>query len=333
VSEGVSTDPSSRQQHTATTPVLAQPLSRRIALANLVAQVGIVVTGGLVRLTGSGLGCPTWPQCIPGSYTPVVHQAQGYHKDIEFGNRLLTFVLIALVVAVVIVARRESARRGGDRRLVLLGWVPAIGVLAQIVIGGVTVLLALNPISVSLHFLPSILLIAGSTAFLLALGEPVAWAQRPRREVELLADGMAIVVGLVLIMGTIVTGSGPHSGDAQHASRLGFDPRTVSWIHADLVWLFIGLVIALVFALRIVDAPRRVWQRVHWVAIIAVLQGLVGYIQYATGLPIWLVALHMLGSACLAVAVTATWLAVHDGRSAPAGSSLASDARSAATTG
>lgn len=298
--------------------VPALPVSRRIALANLAAQVGIIVTGGLVRLTGSGLGCPTWPQCVPGSYTPVAHQEQGYHKYIEFGNRLLTFVLLALVVACIVVARRESARRGGDRRLVVLGLIPAIGVLAQIVIGGVTVLLDLHPISVSLHFLPSILIVAFSTAFLLALGEPVVWARRPRREVEWLASGMLAVGFLVLAMGTVVTGSGPHSGDTEKASRLGFDPRTVSWIHADLVWLFLGLVIALLFALRLVDAPKRAWQRVHWVAIISVLQGFIGYLQYATGLPIWTVTLHMLGSGLLTIAVTATWLAVREGRTAPA---------------
>lgn len=285
---------------------------RRILLANLVAQIGIVVTGGLVRLTGSGLGCPTWPQCVPGSYTPTVTQPQGWHKQVEFGNRLLTFVLVIVAVAVFAVALQLASRFPQHRRRVLwFGALPFLGIVAQAVLGGITVLTNLSPPTVAAHFLLSMVLVAASTWMVLRL-TPEALARREadataapvRREIRVLVRAIAVLAGVVLVLGTVVTGSGPHSGDAEKPARTGLDPATMSWIHADAVWLFVGLVVALLVALRLVDAAPALRRRANGLLHVTLLQGVIGYVQYATGLPILAVALHMLGASLLVVAVT-----------------------------
>jgi heme a synthase len=273
-----------------------------VLLVNLVAQVAIVVTGGVVRLTGSGLGCPTWPECVPGSYVPVVRQAQGWHKNVEFGNRMLTFVVGAAAVAVVVAVTAWVLRTAAPRRLLAFAAVPILGVVAQAVVGGITVLTDLAPAAVAAHFLVSMALVAASTVLLLGLTRP-APAASARAEVRWLAAALAAVAAVVLVLGTVVTGSGPHSGDAERPSRFGFDPRSVSWLHADAVWLFLGLVLALVVVLRLVDAApsARRWARA--LLVVTLLQGGIGYTQYLTGLPAALVAAHMLGASLLTVAV------------------------------
>ena len=286
---------------------------RRVLLANVVAQVGIIVTGGVVRLSGSGLGCPTWPQCVPGSYTPVLNQAQGFHKYIEFGNRMLTYVVTLAALAAFVAVRRHvqaRSRRTGehDRRLVRLGAVPFLGIPAQAVIGGVSVLTDLNPWVVSLHFLCSAALVAVSTWLLFAVRPNGPSGVRP--ELRWLVLGVAAVAGVVVVLGTVVTGSGPHSGDADASHRFGFDVRSVSWLHADAVWLFVGLVLALVLALRLADGPAPAQRRVLQLLVITLGQGLIGYVQYFTGVPAVLVAAHMLGASVLIVSVTATAFAV-----------------------
>lgn len=285
----------------------AQPWLRRILLANLVAQSTIVLTGGLVRLTGSGLGCTTWPQCVPGSYTPVEHQAEGWHAYVEFINRLATGILIALAVAVFVVMRRYLQQTGTRSRLLFwLSLAPLIGVLAQSIIGGITVLATLSPILVALHFLPSMALVSAAMALVMLTRPATAEPQPKQREIRWLTYALAASAAAVIVLGTVVTGSGPHSGDTL-ADRARFDlnPSTVSWLHADSVWLFIGLTVALAVALRLVPAPRRArTSTIHLLAVIA-LQGLLGYTQYATGLPISMVAVHMLGTAVIAAGVTA----------------------------
>ena len=271
-----------------------------VLVVNLVAQVLIVVTGGVVRLTGSGLGCPTWPQCVPGSYTPVVQQAQGWHKDVEFGNRMLTFAVGVAAVAVVVCVTAWVLRTGAPRRLLAFAAVPILGVVLQAVVGGITVLTDLAPAAVAAHFLVSMVLVSASTVLLLALTRP-APAGSDRVEARALAAALAVVAAVVLTLGTLVTGSGPHSGDAEKPSRFGFDPRSVAWVHADAVWLFVGLVLASILVLRLVDAaPRaRTWAR--WLLVVTLLQGAIGYVQYFTGLPEVLVGLHMLGASLLVV--------------------------------
>lgn len=275
-------------------------------VANVVAQVGIVITGGLVRLTGSGLGCPTWPQCAPGSYTPSVEQAEGYHKYIEFGNRLLTFVLTVIAIACVYAAVKHLRRR----HLTVAAWLVLGGVALQAGIGGITVLTSLHPITVSVHFLVSAALIAAASYLWFARHEPRA----PRfllvpPVVGRLAWVTAAVGALVLTLGTVVTGSGPHSGDAAAPARYGLDPRQVSWLHADAVMLFIGLVIGMWVAVHLVsrrgpavdrDVPGA-WRDVF---LVTMAQGLVGYVQYFSGLPEVLVLAHMAGASALVVVLT-----------------------------
>lgn len=282
----------------------------RILLLNLVVEVLIVVTGGLVRLTGSGLGCPTWPQCVPGSYTPVPHQEEGFHRYIEFGNRTLTSVVgIAALLAIVAVWRWADRRRD----LLVPGFVVLGGVAFQAVLGGITVLTGLSPVTVAAHFLVSMVLVTAAALLFFRAQEPAGpRALTVHPLVERLGWVTCGVAAVVLALGTVVTGSGPHSGDADEPARLGFDPRTVSWLHADAVMLFVGLVVATWVAARLTGTssrPGRAWAGVFAVTVV---QGLVGYTQYFTGLPWAVVVVHMLLATLLVVALTR---AVHSQRS------------------
>ncbi len=291
---------------------------RGIFIANLVAQIGIVVTGGIVRLTGSGLGCPTWPQCAEGSYIPTSRQAESWHKYVEFGNRLLTFVLAALALAAIVGAyawwRRTRAATGSARTPVLaLAAIPIVGTVVQAVLGGVTVLTGLNPWAVSAHFLVSMAIIAGCVVLVVRSGEP---GDRPvttvvRREVLLLTYALVAVTALVVVLGVIVTGSGPHSGDADTEARFGVDPRTMAWLHADSVLLFLGLTVGLLVALRVTHAPARAMRFTIVLLAVSLLQGLVGYAQYFTGLPWLLVAVHMLGASLVWMLAIFVLLSMH----------------------
>jgi len=286
------------------------PAVRGIFIANLVAQVGILVTGAVVRLTGSGLGCPTWPECVDGSYIPTARQPEAWHKYIEFGNRMLTFVLVALAVAAVVAAlydrrARRQANLPARRAILLLALIPILGTVAQAILGGVTVLTGLHPVTVSAHFLLSMAIVAGNVALVVRSGDPGDRPVTPLvpRAVQSLAWALVIVSGLVVVLGVLVTGSGPHSGDANSENRFFFDPRTISWLHADVVLLFFGLTIGLLVALSVVQAPQRARRRTWLLLIIAIAQGALGYVQYFTGLPGALVAIHVLGSGLVWVAV------------------------------
>jgi heme a synthase len=268
----------------------------RVALANLVANGAIVVTGGAVRVTGSGLGCPTWPRCTEESF--VVTPELAAHGVIEFGNRLLTFVLTAIAIATLVVVFR-SVRRD-LRALAVLGF---LGIPAQALLGGVTVLTGLNPWTVAAHFLVSSGLVAVATLLWLRSREPGVGRPLLRRPFPLLVTGIAAVTAAVLVLGTVVTGSGPHSGDPA-AGRTGLDPELVSQLHADVVFLLLGLTIALLVALHATDSPDRVRRAARDLLIVQLAQGLVGYVQYFTDLPVVLVLVHMLG-AVLITACTA----------------------------
>ncbi|MGY1652214.1 COX15/CtaA family protein [Geodermatophilus sp. SYSU D01119] len=266
----------------------------RLALANVVANGAIVVTGGVVRLTGSGLGCPTWPRCTEESFVTTPEMAG--HGLIEFGNRLLTFALTAVAIATLVAVWR-SARRD-LRPLAVLTF---LGIPLQAAIGGVTVLTGLNPWTVAVHFLVSIVLVALSTVLWLRSREPGVGQPLVRRPLAPLVGGIAAVTGAVLVLGTLVTGSGPHSGDVDEddvptGDRMGFDPETVSQVHADAVFLLVGLTIALLVALHATDAPGRVRRAARDLLVVQLLQGVVGFVQYFTHLPVVLVLLHMLGA-------------------------------------
>ena len=256
-------------------------------------QIAIVVTGGAVRLTGSGLGCPTWPECTPGSYTPVPHQAEGQlHAWIEFGNRLLTFVLLLCALIAVVIAIRVSKNAIMKNRVRFLAALQVLGIFGQGALGGITVLTDLNPIPVAGHFLLSMFLISGA----ISLRYEIVGIVKQKAD-GIVATLMPILIWLtllVLIAGTIVTGSGPHAGD-ENAKRFGFDTRVVSWMHADLVIALIVLTLVLWLITRV--SQNKVIHRYLSIFLsISFSQGLIGYIQYFTGLPELIVAAHLLGA-------------------------------------
>ncbi|MCG7285925.1 COX15/CtaA family protein [Cellulomonas sp. ACRRI] len=275
-------------------------LTHPVLVANLVAQIGIVVTGGAVRLTGSGLGCSTWPQCEPGQFTAAFHPETTYHQYVEFGNRTLTGVLGVIAVAVALLVWFDRDRSAAYR---WLGFAPLAGVVAQALIGGVVVLLHLHPAWVSLHFLVSMALVAASTLLVHRSREgdgpriPVVgpWSRR-------LAPVLAVLVAVVLTLGVITTGAGPHSGDEEVGYRIAVDPYLMARVHAASVWLFVAVLAALLWLNR--RGPRLLRRR-GWVMVgLVALQGVIGYVQVATDLPILLVLLHMLGAALLAAGTT-----------------------------
>jgi heme a synthase len=284
-------------------PVLPSAFSpatvSRVALLNAVANGLIVVTGGVVRLTGSGLGCPTWPKCSSDSL--VATRALAIHGVIEFGNRTLNVLLTAAALAVVVAVFRSTRRD-------LRPWavVSLLGIPAQAVLGGITVLTELNPWVVACHFLLSSVLVAVATTLWLRSREPGVGHALLNRPFVLLAGGVAAAVAAVLVVGTVVTGSGPHAGDA-HAKRTGLDPEQVAQLHADLVFLLVGLTVALLVALYATDAPGRVRRAVRDLLIVELAQGAIGFVQYFTKLPIVLVLVHMAG-AVLITAYTARLL-------------------------
>ena len=269
-------------------------LRRFLYGALLTLQAGLVLTGGAVRITGSGLGCPTWPECTPGSYTPVPHQAEGQlHAWIEFGNRLLTFALVAVSLAVLI---HVLYKRRRDLRSLAIGQL--LGILGQGVLGGITVLTDLHPLPVAGHLLLSIILIAGAAS----LYSRREYSARSRTDLDKLTKRISLLhIGLtfvVIILGTIVTGSGPHAGD-EKAQRFGFDIRVVAWLHADAVIALLGLTAAFFILVR---SDKELVRRIAVFTTISLAQGAIGYIQYFTGIPEILVAAHLLGA-------TLVWIA------------------------
>jgi cytochrome c oxidase assembly protein subunit 15 len=266
-----------------------------LAWANLVANIGIVVTGGAVRLTGSGLGCPTWPRCSEDSYVP--HGELGMHGAIEFGNRMLTFAVGAIALAAFL-----AAWRSGDRRARLLALLIGLYVPTQAVIGGITVLTDLNPWVVAFHFLSSMVII-GLCVMLLdhLIAAPRDAAGSRTQALAWMTFGVGWVV---LYLGTVVTGSGPHSGDL-HSKRTGLDPQVMSHVHAWSVYLFVALtLVVLVLAIRAGNRPLR--NAATTLLALEVAQGAIGFTQYYLGLPELLVLLHMLGAALTAAAIA--WL-------------------------
>ena len=286
-------------------PATVNTTVHRLAIASLASQIGIIVTGGAVRLTKSGLGCSQWPNCVPGSMTPVAEM--GIHGLIEFGNRLLTFILAAIAVAMIVsIWRMRTTHRTIYRlSIALLAVIPA-----QAVIGGITVWSNLNPWVVSLHFLVSAALVMAATLLVnrtgalrrgeSSLGRPAGSTQR------FLAWTIFATSALALVLGTIVTGTGPHAGDAD-APRHMFDPYIVTRIHVVPVYLLVAAnVVALVLAFRrATDANLR--NPLLLMAGVVLLQGVIGYVQHFTGLPILLVLAHMLGASLLAAAAANVW--------------------------
>ena len=268
----------------------------------LVFQTGIVLTGATVRITGSGLGCPTWPECTYGSYVPVAGQAEGaFHAWIEFGNRLLTFLLLFAAVAVVIYAIRKARRD-----LLWRALLQVLGIFGQGVIGGITVLTDLNPLAVASHFILSIFLIAGAVSIVARGRTPLISIRPTELKVKVLARAQVLLTFVVIVIGTLVTGSGPHAGDLD-APRLNLDERAISWLHADAVIALLGVSLALLVLSEISPETKR---RVKLFFAVTLVQGLIGYLQYVLGLPELLVIVHVLGSTLVWIASWRIWLSI-----------------------
>ncbi|WMX47653.1 COX15/CtaA family protein [Streptomyces roseicoloratus] len=272
---------------------------RRAALSAVVMSVLIIVTGGAVRLTGSGLGCDTWPKCTEDSL--IVTPEQGYRGYIEFGNRMLTYVLSAAVGWAIIAARSVKPRRRGLSRL---AWTQFWIVMSNAVIGGITVWMGLNPWTVAGHFLAanSLLTVAVVTWHRAGEGDT---APKPRvpRPVRRLSWAIVLTSGLLIVLGTTVTGSGKHAGDSSDVPRMPWDWTNAAHAHAIAAWVVCALALAMWLVLRVVDAPDDTRARARDLLIVLVLQGGIGYVQYFTGVPEFLVAAHMLGSSLMWIAV------------------------------
>ena len=263
--------------------------ARRVSLANLIAQSLIILTGAIVRLTGSGLGCPTWPNCAPGSLIPVAEQVEGFHKYIEFGNRLLTFAVLAISIALFVVALMRK-----KRQIILWASLPLIGTLLQAVLGGITVLTGLNPFTVMAHFILSIILVAISVKIFAYFSEKTYQYKLPKI-VDIYLQILTLIGFIVIVLGTITTGSGPHSGD-EIAARFNLDMREVAWLHADSVLLFVGLVIGLQVITRLDKDLFYLQTNAKILLAICVIQGFIGYVQWFSSVPWILVSVHVAGA-------------------------------------
>jgi cytochrome c oxidase assembly protein subunit 15 len=273
---------------------------RLLALLGVIANTGIIVSGGAVRLTKSGLGCPTWPKCTGDSLVPTsTPHHSPVNMAIEFGNRTLSFLVLAVGVAVFVAALRLAPRR---RDLLRLAALQPLGVVAQAVMGGITVLTDLHPATVAAHYMLSVALLFAAVSLYARAAE----GDRPGRplvDVRLrrLAFTLMGVVVALLAAGTVVTGTGPHAGDAK-APRFGFEIAQVTKVHSGLAWVTVLLSVTLLIGLRRSGAPGPLQRRAAELLLVELAQGVIGYVQYFLGVPAALVGLHMLGSALLWIA-------------------------------
>jgi heme a synthase len=294
---------------------------RGLSVAAVVAQAGIAVTGSIVRVTGSGLGCPTWPECFPGSLVPTPHPGvAAFTQWIEFGNRLLTGLVVLVAGLCWLAALNTRPRRP---RLTRLALVQPIGVAVQAVLGGMTVLLGLVWWSVAVHFMASMIMVWLAVQLVDAASE----GPGPARPVvgppvrRLILTSTVVLAGL-LVAGTLVTAAGPHAGDAA-TPRLGIGVPAVAQLHADLLFGYLGLLVGLGFALAAGQAPARLWHRYRALVVVVLGQGVLGAVQYALGVPEVLVSLHVLGAALVTVTAAALWAGtverpdIADGRIGP----------------
>jgi cytochrome c oxidase assembly protein subunit 15 len=283
----------------------------RLAIAGLAANVVIVLTGALVRLTGSGLGCPTWPRCTDDSF--VATPEMGVHGVVEFANRVMGIAVGLVTLLMVIAVLRHRPRPRPAAAL-------AIGTLALVVaqgfVGGLSVRQELAPEIVAVHFLVSMIIVAGVTVLVDVLRRPGVRLGAPEhRGIAWLVAALPVVLTAVLVLGTLVTGSGPHAGD-EGARRFGLEPAAMSQLHADAVLVFLALQIAALVALRVTGAPSAQRRAVLLLLGASLVQAAIGYTQYALGLPVPLVTAHVLGAALLTFAVAHLFVTVWRDRSA-----------------
>lgn len=289
-------------------------VQRLVAAAVILTQGGIAVTGAIVRVTASGLGCPTWPQCFPGSFTPVpVAEVQLIHQAVEFGNRLLTFLVVLTAAAAVIAVTRARRRR----EVLIYAWLMPASTVIQAVIGGITVLTGLLWWTVAIHLLASMTMVWVAVLLYVKIGEPdngipVARVPQPLRQLTLLTG---IALSAVLVTGTLVTGAGPHAGDKSADApvpRLQVEITTLVHMHSSLLVAYLSLLVALGFALLAVHAPREVRQRLVVAVALVAAQGALGTAQFFAGVPPALVALHVAGAAACTAATAALWASMSE---------------------
>ncbi|MDG5484785.1 COX15/CtaA family protein [Mycolicibacterium gadium] len=295
-------------------PLPSLRVQRAIAAAVVLTQGGIAVTGAIVRVTASGLGCPTWPQCFPGSFTPIPHpEVAGIHQAVEFGNRMITF-LVVLTAALAVLAVTRARRR---REVLVYAWLMPVSTVVQAVIGGITVLTGLLWWTVAVHLLASMTMVWVSVLLYVKIGEPDTGVVRhrvpkPLRQLTILS---AMALAAVLVTGTLVTGAGPHAGDksiTQPVPRLEVEIVTLVQLHATLLVVYLSLLVALVFGLRAVNAARPVVRRLAVLLLLVAGQALVGRVQYALDVPAALVALHVALAAACTAATAALWASMRE---------------------
>lgn len=292
-------------------PYPSATVQRAVGIAAVLAQALIGVTGSIVRVTGSGLGCPTWPQCVSGSLVPVNHPGiHALNQWIEFSNRMLTGVVIAVAAIAVLTAWRVQIDHPGRTRLVKLAWTMPGGVVLQAVVGGMTVLAKLEWWTVAIHFLATTPLVWLAVLLLRAFreGDEPARPLVPGRSVLV---ALAVVMWLVLAAGTTVTGAGPHSGDI-NTHRLAVSVETLAQVHGGLLVLYMLLLAVFGLQLLRAGAPKSLWQRYIWVWVIALAQGGLGSLQYALGVPEAMVSFHVLGAMAVIVATATLWTGSRD---------------------
>ncbi|GAT09554.1 heme A synthase [Mycolicibacterium novocastrense] len=295
-------------------PLPSLRTQRVIAFLVILTQGGISVTGAIVRVTASGLGCPTWPQCFPGSFTPVpVAEVPVVHQAVEFGNRMVTFLVVLTAAAVVLAVTRARRRR----EVLVYAWLMPVSTVVQAVIGGITVLTGLLWWTVAIHLLASMTMVWLSVLLFVKIGEPddgvlIRRAPTALRQLALLS---AAALAAVLVTGTLVTGAGPHAGDKsvdRTIPRLEVEITTLVHAHSALMVAYLSLLIGLGFGLLAVRAPRPVLQRLGVLVALVVAQGLVGTVQFFTGVPAALVAVHVAGAALCTAATAALWASMRE---------------------
>jgi cytochrome c oxidase assembly protein subunit 15 len=295
-------------------PMPSPRVQRVIAFLVILTQGGIAVTGAIVRVTASGLGCPTWPQCFPGSFTPVpVAEVPVVHQVVEFSNRMLTF-LVVLTAALAVLAVTRARRR---REVLIYAWLMPASTVVQAVIGGITVLTGLLWWTVSIHLLASMTMVWLAVLLFVKVGEadngvPAPVVPKALRQLTVLS---ALVLIAVLVTGTLVTGAGPHAGDKsvdRTVPRLQVEITTLVHAHSSLLVAYLSLLVALGFALLAVKAPRPVMLRLGVLVVLVCAQGLVGTVQFFTGVPPALVAIHVLGAAACTAATSALWASMRE---------------------
>lgn len=293
-------------------PYPSRTVQKAVAITAIVAQAGIGVTGSVVRVTGSGLGCSTWPQCQPGSMVPVEHpEYHALNQWIEFGNRMLTGVVVLIAAIAVITAWRVHLDRP-RKRLMALAWTMPGGVVLQAVLGGITVRAKLEWWTVAIHFLASTPLIWLAVLLLHAFlegDEPPRWLLPPIARTLLIT--LVVAMWAILIAGTTVTAAGPHGGDP-NTHRLDAPIETLAQIHSGILVVYLVVLAAFGLTMLRTGASKRLWRRYGAVWLVALAQGVLGVVQYALGVPEALVSLHVLGSALVIVATAALWCGARD---------------------